>query len=122
MRESLLLPKIPPALRRLRWLYYNQGETSLGDLIESSLIYIDSEAHYDNWRGGTYWYELFIFLPAEIMDSIGLDDQKQLSEQISEGLDKTITDVENERVGTVHIKLADEAHNFSGYKLLYYFL
>ena len=109
MRESLLLPKIPPALRRLHGLYCNQGETSLGDLIEASHIYIDPESHYDNWNGGTYWYELFIFVPAEIMDSIGLDDQKQLAEQISEDLDNTITDVEDERVGTVHIKLADEA-------------
>ena len=108
MKESLLLPKIPPALRRLRG-YYNKRDTGLRELIESCHFHIDPEAHYDNWRGGTYWYELFIFVPAEIMDSIGLDDQKQLSEQISEDLDKTITDVENERVGTVHIKLADEA-------------
>ena len=43
------------------------------------------------------------------MDSICLDDQEQLSNQISGDLDKTITDVENERVGAVHIKLADEA-------------
>lgn len=109
MRESLLLPKLLPALRRLRGLYYNQGKTSLGDLIEASLIYIDPEAHYDNWNGDTSWHDLFIFLPAEIMDSIGLDDQKQLSAQMSEDLGKTITDVENERVGSVHIKLADEA-------------
>lgn len=109
MRESHLLPKIPPALRRLHGLYCNQGETSLGDLIESSHIYIDPEPQYDNWNGGTYWYELFIFVPAEIMDSIGIDDQKQLSEQISGDLDKTITDMEYERIGTVHIKLADEA-------------
>ena len=109
MRDFLLLPNIPPALRRLRGLYNNQGKTSLGSLIESCHFRIEPEAHYDNLNGGTYWHDLFIFVPAEIMDSIGLDDQKQLSEQISEDLDKTITDVENERVGAVHIKLADEA-------------
>ena len=109
MKNSQLLPKIPPALRRLHGLYCNQGKAKLGDLIEASHIYIDPEPHYDNLNGGTYWYDLFIFVSAEIMNSIGFDDQKQLSEQISGDLDKTITDMENERVGTVHIKLADEA-------------
>ena len=109
MRDFLLLMNIPPALRRLRGLYNNQGKTSLGSLIESCHFRIEPEPHYDNLNGGTYWHDLFIFVPAEIMDSIGLDDQQQLSRQISEDLDKTITDVENERVGAVHIKFADEA-------------
>ena len=109
MRDFLLLPKITPALRRLRGLYYNQGETSLGDLIKASQYHIEPEAHYDNLNGGTYWHDLFIFLPAEMMDLISLDDQQQLSRQISDDLNNTITNVENERVGTVHIKLADEA-------------
>ena len=109
MRDFLLLPKIPPALRRLRGHYNNKGEASLGDLIESSRFRIEPETHYDNWNGGTYGHDVFLFLPEEKMDSIDLDDQQQLSEQITQDLNKAITDVENEHVNAVHIKLADEA-------------
>ena len=79
MKDFQLLPKIPQALRRLRGLYYKKGETGLGDLIESSRFHIEPETHYDNWNGGTYGHDLFIFVPAEKMDSIDLDDQQQLS-------------------------------------------
>ena len=109
MTDFLLLPKIPPALRRLRGYYYNKEEYGLGDLIEASFFHIKPETLYDNWNGGTYGHDVLIFVPEEKMDSIDLDSQQQLAEQLTEDLNKTITDVENEHVNTVHIKLADEA-------------
>ena len=109
MRDFLLLPKIPPALRRLRGLYYNQGENGLGDLIEASHYHIEPETHYDNLDGGTYGHDVSIFVPEEKMDSIDLDEQQQLCKQLTEALNTAITDVENEHVNAVHIKLADES-------------
>lgn len=109
MRDFLLLPKIQPALRRLRGHYYNKGETGLGDVIESCHFHIKPETHYDNLDGGTYGHDVFIFVPEEKMDSIDLDEQQQLSGQITQDLNKAITDVENEHVYAVHIKLADES-------------
>ena len=109
MKDFQLLPKILPALRRLRGHYNNKGETGLGDLIESGRFHIEPETLYDNWNGGTYGHDILIFVPDEKMNSIDLDDQQQLSEQISHDLNKVITDVENEHVNAVHLKLADES-------------
>ncbi|MCY3751299.1 MAG: toll/interleukin-1 receptor domain-containing protein [Gammaproteobacteria bacterium] len=109
MTDFMLLPKIPPALRRLRGHYYNKGETDLGDLIELSRFHIEPETHYDNWNGGTYGHDVLFFVPEEKMDSIDLDDQQQISNRITQDLNKVITDVENEHVNAVHIKLADES-------------
>ena len=109
MSDFLLLPKIPPALRRLHGLYHNQGETSLGDLIEASRYHIKPETIYDNWNGGTYGHDVLIFVPEEKMDSIDLEEQQKLCKQLTEDLNTAITDVENEYVYAVHIKLADEA-------------
>ena len=107
MRDFLLLPKIPPALRRLRGHYDNKGETSLGDLIESSCFHINPDTFYDNWNGGTYGHDVSIFVPEEKIDAIDLDEQQKLCKQLTDDLNTAITDVENERVNTVHIKLAD---------------
>ena len=108
MNDYALIPKILPALRRLRRHYENKGDLVLVNIIDSSRVYIEQCTNYDNWNGGTYGHDVFLFVPDEIMDLVDLDEQSSVFARIMDDLNKATPEVENEYVRAVYVKNADD--------------
>ena len=108
MTDFALLPKLLPAIRRLCRHYQNKGKTDLRDLLESSRFHFEPGTEYDNWNGGTYGHDVFVFIPEALIDLVDLDDQEHVSKQIRDDLNKVTPEVENEYVRVVYFKLADQ--------------
>lgn len=98
MTDYALIPKIMPALRRLRVHYEQQNEPALCKLIECSSVFIEPGTEYDNWNGGTYGHDAYLFVPEELMGLVSLDDQEAIFERIREDLNKATPEVENEYI------------------------
>lgn len=107
MTEYALLPKIMPALRRLRGHYDRKGEEELRDLIESSSIHIEPETEFDNWNGGTYGHDVHLFVSDEMMGLVDLDNQAEVLERVRVDLNRATPDIENEYIRAVHFSPAD---------------
>lgn len=108
MNEYAQIPKIPPALRRLRRHYKIKGDLALVSIIDSARMHIEQCTSYDNWNGGTYGHDVFLFVPEEIMDLVDLDKQASVFERLRDDLNKATPEVENEYVRAVYVKNADE--------------
>jgi hypothetical protein len=61
MSEYALVPKIMPALRRLQMHYALKEEYSLKEIIDNAKVHIEVATDYDNWNGGTYGHDVFIY-------------------------------------------------------------
>lgn len=108
MTEYALPPKIMPAFRRLYKHYRKKDQLLLHDVIGSGHFYVEQGTDFDNWNGGTYGHDVFIFVPEELMEKIDLDNQNQLFERLKSDLDKATPEVENEYVRAVFIQEIDE--------------
>lgn len=102
------MPKMLPALQRLHRHYNKKNEKDLCRLLESSRFNFEWGTTRDNWNGGTYGHDVFMFVPEESIDLVDLDDQDRISELIRNDLDKVNREVENEYVRAVHIKMVGE--------------
>lgn len=109
MTEFALPPKVLPALRRLRLHYERRGESDLCTIIEASNVYIDTGTEYDNWNGGTYGHDVYLFVPDEMLGLIDLDEQRAILERVREDMNKAIPEVENEYVGAVYVNARFES-------------
>jgi len=109
MTEYALVPKIPSAFRRLRQHYEIKEETELQDLIDAARIHIEPGTYSDNWDGGRYGHDVFMFVPEELMKLVDLDEQEKIFERLQQDLNKTTPEVENEFVHAVFVKSADES-------------
>lgn len=107
MTEYALLSKIMPALRRLRGHYDRKEEEALRDLIDAASIHIEPATEYDNWNGGTFGHDVFLFMADEKMSLVDLDNQAQILDRIREDLNKATPDIENEYVRAVHLAAFD---------------
>ncbi|TRO90536.1 toll/interleukin-1 receptor domain-containing protein [Glycocaulis profundi] len=96
--DFALVPKILPALRRLRGHYERKGKHDICRLIEESVVYIEPETEFDNWNGGTYGHDVRLFVSDDLMALIDLDKQSELFESIRADLNKVYPDIENEYV------------------------
>ena len=108
MNQYALIPKIPPALRRLRRHYEIKGDPALVSIIDSAQVYVERCTEYDNWNGGTFGHDVFLFVPENIMDLIDLDQQASVFERLRDDLNKATPEVENEYVHAVYVKISDE--------------
>jgi len=109
MTEFALPPKLLPALRRLRSHYERRGETELCSIIEACSLYIETGTAYDNWDGGTYGHDVYIFIPEETLRFIDLDEQSVMLKRVQEDLNKATPEVENEYVRAVYVNAQDES-------------
>jgi len=109
MTEYALIPKIMPALRRLQKHYTVKEEYELKEIIDNSKIYIDIATDYDNWNGGTYGHDVFLFIPDELIGLVDLDNQEEIFKRLQQDLNKAIPEVENEYVRVVYVKAADDS-------------
>ncbi|VAW28797.1 hypothetical protein MNBD_BACTEROID06-1173 [hydrothermal vent metagenome] len=109
MTEYALLPKILPAFRRLRQHYETKGKIELRNLIDAARVHIEPGTEFDNWNGGTYGHDIFMFVPEEVMGLVDLDDQEKIFERLQQDLNKATPEVENEYVRAVYVKSADES-------------
>ena len=55
-----------------------------------------------------YGHDVFMFVPEETIDLVDLDDQECISKQIRDDLNRVNSEVENEYVRAVHIKMVSE--------------
>ena len=108
MTDFALLPKLLPALQRLHRYYGRKSEMDLRDLLKSSRFHFESETDYVNLDGGMYGHDIFMFVPEETIDLVDLDDQDRISEKIRDDLNRVNSEIENEYVKAVHIKMVDE--------------
>jgi len=100
MTEYALLPKILPAFRRLRLHYEIKGNIELRDLINASRVYIELGTDHDNWNGGTYGHDIYLFVPEDLMGLVDLDDQEKIFERLQQDLNKATSEVENHITGS----------------------
>ena len=108
MSEFALLPKLLPAFRRLHRHYSLKGETDLCELLESGCFHFEPGMEFDNWNGGTYGHDVFVFVPDATIELVDLDHQDHISERLRKDLNKVTPEVENEYIRAVYIKMADE--------------
>lgn len=113
MIDSALIPKIIPALRRLRLHYQNKEEHGLVSLIEASNIYIEPETAYDNWNGGIDGHDVFLFVPFEMMGLLDLDNEDAIFQRIKEDLGKATPEIQGEFISSLYIKANDSSDHKS---------
>ncbi len=109
MSEYALIPKIMPALRRLRMHYKHKEEYNLKEIIDNAKIHIDVATDYDNWNGGTYGHDVFLFIPEELIGLVDLDNQEEIFTRLQQDLNKATPEVEHEYVRAVYVKVADNS-------------
>jgi nucleoside 2-deoxyribosyltransferase len=109
MSNYELEPKIIPALRRLRREYDKKDMHDLRDIIDNSHIYVEYGIESDNWNGGTYGHDVILFVPDEMIGLVDLDGQDEIFNRICSDLNKATSEVRNEHICAVFIKLADQS-------------
>ena len=106
--KHYLPSKLLSYLRRLELEYGRTGDAVLREVVTSSRVIAIEETAYDNWNGGTYSHDVKLFLPAEIMSRIGIDEQRNICATLLEDLSKCAISVDNENFRAVHLELTDE--------------
>ncbi|MCU7933230.1 MAG: toll/interleukin-1 receptor domain-containing protein [Candidatus Thiodiazotropha sp. (ex Codakia rugifera)] len=109
MTEYALVPKIVPAFRRLQKHYENKEERELKQIIDNAKIHIDVATDYDNWNGGTYGHDVYIFIPNDLIGLVDLDHQDVIFQRIQQDLNKATPEVENEYIRAVFVQAADDS-------------
>ena len=103
------LPRRLPTYRlRLRAHYASRDQQLLCELIGKSHASVIEETTHDNLDGGTYGHDVKLFLPMEELSKVGIDDIKQVTQQLREDLNKLGAGVANEHFDAVHLELFDE--------------
>lgn len=95
-------------LRHLEALYRRTGRTALAGIIGSSTYYVEEDAEYDNWNGGTYGHAVKLYLPPDRFLEVDLDEASALGEQIRDDLNKLAKSATNEWYCAVYLELQDE--------------
>lgn len=109
MSEYALVPKIMPALRRLQMHYALKEEYNLKEIIDNAKVHIEVATDYDNWNGGTYGHDVFIYIPEVLIGLVDLDNQEEIFKRLQQDLNKATPEVENEYVRHVYVKAADDS-------------
>ena len=109
MTEYALIPKIMPAFRRLQKHYEKKEEKELKEIIDNAKIHVDIATEYDNWNGGTYGHDVFIFIPDDLIGLVDLDNQDEIFQRLKQDLNKATPEVENEYIRAVYVKAEDES-------------
>lgn len=107
---SRLLPlRLPGHLLRLHHTYDRNGNRSLRDILSVSHVAVVEDVNYDNWNGGTYGHDVYIFLPMEEIINIDPKQQEKITESILSDLRTISASTPNEYYNALYIELASEA-------------
>lgn len=109
MSNYELEPKIIPALRRLRREYDKKDMHDLRDIIDNSHIHVEYGTESDNWNGGTYGHDVILFVPDKMIELVDLDKQDEIFNRICSDLNKATSEIRNEHICAVFIKLTDQS-------------
>ena len=104
------LPKQLPTYRlRLHVQYSHAGERQLRDVIGRSYAFVIEETVYDQWNGGTYGHDVYLYLPIEELGKVHIDDIDDVAGRIREDLNKVSDQDKNEFFSSVHLQLFDDS-------------
>ena len=101
--------KLPTYRLRLHAQYSHAGEGLLRDVIGRSYAHVVEETVYDQWNGGTYGHDVYLYLPIEELGKVHIDDIDDVAGRIREDLNKVSDRDKNEYFSTVHLQLFDES-------------
>ncbi|MGQ8367100.1 toll/interleukin-1 receptor domain-containing protein [Glaciecola sp. 1036] len=114
--NNFVLPqKVISALKRIRNYYETNDESILSRVINSSYVFVDYGAIYDNWNGGMHGHNVTLFVPEDEMVLIKLETQAEVSKKIKDDLHKVLPKIQDEFISEVYIEQIDE--NDSQYSL-----
>ena len=113
MSGDYLIPKkIRTYLERVL-LDYSEHEREhsevLRQIISKSRFYVDLGVQSDNWNGRSYYHDLFVFAPKEVLKLVALGTEEKLCEELSESLRVCSKSITNEFIGNVFIEPGDRA-------------
>jgi hypothetical protein len=105
--SNALPARVPVYLRRLRTEYKEEAPT-LARMIEAARVAVTEDASYDNWNGGTNLHDVHLFLPADVLGTIKLRDQNDVTDRICQDLNMCARSFDNEGFRRVTLELEDE--------------
>ena len=107
-RSHTLPSKVNTYLQRLLLEYNRSGNALLSEILRHARFSVIEEADYDNYDGGTYGHDVHFYLPAETIQRIPLNKQRELGEELRQDLRECATSVQGEYFREVVLELEDE--------------
>jgi hypothetical protein len=106
--KHYLPPRIGAYLKRLQMEYMAAGDSTKHTIVSAARVLVVPETDYDNWNGGTYGHDVFLYVPFEVFSLFRLAQQAGLEENIRQDLNACTGGVENEYFHKVHLEPNDE--------------
>jgi hypothetical protein len=101
--------KLGSYLRRLAVEYGSDPAKTLeSDVISTCRARVEPETEYDNWNGGTYGHDVWLYVPLEVLGRIGLKRLVSTRSAILEDLKLLSQSVPNEFFRELHLDEIDE--------------
>lgn len=109
MSKHYLPSKLPSYLRRLAAEYANDPHKKLElEIVTTCRARVETETEYDNWNGGTYGHDVWLYLPLELLGRIGLRNLGETRQALLDDLKLLSQSVPNEFFSQVHLEEIDE--------------
>lgn len=109
MSKHFLPEKLSSYLRRLEIEYRNDPAKAIErDIISTCRARVEPETDYDNWNGGTYGHDVWLYVPLELLGRIGLKNLASTRSAILEDLKLMTQSVPNEFFRELHLEEIDE--------------
>lgn len=89
--------------------YKRANEARLLEIITKARVKVIEKTYLDSWGNDIYEYDVILFLSADIIGTLSLDQQEQLGEKIRDDLNKCSASIDNMSLRAARLELADEA-------------
>jgi hypothetical protein len=107
--KHFLPSKLPSYLRRLAAEYANDPQRKLElEVVSTCRARVEAETEYDNWNGGTYGHDVWLYLPLELLGRIGLRNLNETRQALLDDLKLLSQSVPNEFFSQIHLEEIDE--------------
>jgi hypothetical protein len=110
VRQHFLPGKLTSYLRRLAAEYEADSSKVIErDIIATCYVRVEPETEHDNWNGGTYGHDVWLYLPLPVLGRVGLKNLAPMRQALLEDLKLLTQSVENEFFRELHLEEIDEA-------------